>query len=155
MWDRDTSPRLQGRYGAFAWEDVTVVTTGARATELHVILSDAGWRPSTKPSAPRLDRLPAEFAESIMRVYHDLGGVQECPRLAPGSWDLAYSDLLVELDESFHFNRYRESTLSTQWGGIAPLGRGLPRTLPAVGTFRWYRWEAVVERLGQSHVRRR
>jgi hypothetical protein len=114
------SPRLQGRYRAFAWEDVTVVATGVRARELSAILSDAGWRPSTKPSAPRLDRLPAEFAESIMRVYHDVGGVQEYPWLAPGSWDLAYSDLLVELDESFHFNRYRESTLGTPWAASLP-----------------------------------
>ncbi|RXZ51930.1 hypothetical protein ESO86_00190 [Agromyces binzhouensis] len=43
------------------------------------------------------------------------------PALAPGSWDLSFSDgLLVELDESFHFNRYRELTLQRPWAASLP-----------------------------------
>lgn len=97
-----------------------MVATGARASELNAILLRAGWVPATKPPAPRLDRLPLESAEGVMRLYRELGGAQEHPRLAPGSWDFAYSGLLVELDESFHFNRYRESTLRTPWTAALP-----------------------------------
>ena len=97
-----------------------MVATGARASELHSILLRAGWSPALKPPAPRLDRLPLEFADRVMRLYRELGGAQEHPRLAPGSWDMAYSGLLVELDESFHFNRYRESTLRIPWAAALP-----------------------------------
>lgn len=50
-----------------------------------------------------------------METYRMLGGIHEEPRLAPGSWDLSFDDLVVELDEELHFNRYRRATLSQSW----------------------------------------
>lgn len=97
-----------------------MVATGARARELQCMLLRAGWISVTKPAPPRLDQLPLQFADHVMRLYRELGGAQERPRLAPGNWDLAYSGLLVELDESFHFNRYREATFRTSWTASLP-----------------------------------
>lgn len=56
-----------------------------------------------------------------MSLYRDLGGTQVDPRLAPGGWDLAFTDgLLLELDEDMHFNRYRNVTLQTSWASELP-----------------------------------
>ena len=56
-----------------------------------------------------------------MDLYRALGGILDAPKLAPGSWDLAYADgLLVELDEDMHFNRYRGITLDCPWASQLP-----------------------------------
>lgn len=88
---------------------------------MQSILTRAGFAKAVGPSAPRLETLPSETAESILDLYRALGGVLAAPVLAPGSWDLSLSDgLLVELDESFHFNRYRELTLQRPWAASLP-----------------------------------
>ncbi|WP_162819167.1 DUF7255 family protein [Leifsonia aquatica] len=94
--------------------------TGARARELNSLLIQSGWSGGLRPSPPRLSVLPAEFAREVMRLYRELGGRQMEPRLAPGAWDLAYDGVIVELDESFHFNRYRTVTLQTSWSTSTP-----------------------------------
>lgn len=53
-------------------------------------------------------------------MYHRLGGVLVEPRLAPGSWDLAFDGLVVELDEEMHFHRYRALTLNAPWAARLP-----------------------------------
>ena len=74
-----------------------------------------------KPASPRLWSLPAATAGQVMDLYRALGGIQEAPRLAPGSWDVVYSDgLLIELDEDMHFNRYRGTTLDAPWAAELP-----------------------------------
>lgn len=76
---------------------------------------------ATKPPAPRLDSLPSEIADQVMDLYRTLGGVQSAPKLAPGSWDIAYDDgLLLELDEDLHFHRYRGATLDAPWSAELP-----------------------------------
>ena len=52
----------------------------------------------------------------MLGVYRALGGVLDSPKLRPGAWDLAFEDdLVVELDEELHFNRYRLLTLDVPW----------------------------------------
>jgi hypothetical protein len=53
-------------------------------------------------------------------MYRQLGGVGAEPRLAPGKWDLSFQDLVVELDEELHFNRYRLATFSRGWSDALP-----------------------------------
>lgn len=98
-----------------------MVATGARARELQSILLWAGLVQAARPSAPRLEALPTRAVADILDPYRVLGGTLAAPALAPGSWDLSFSnDLLVELDESFHFNRYRELTLERPWAATLP-----------------------------------
>lgn len=78
-----------------------------------------------KPPPPRLETLPSTTADEVMDLYRTLGGVQSAPKLAPGTWDIAYDDgLLLELDEDLHFHRYRGMTLDAPWA------IGLPWTRP-------------------------
>lgn len=59
---------------------------------------------------------PRKVAADILHLYRALGGSLAEPSLAPGNWDMSFAGgLLVELDESFHFNRYRELTLASDW----------------------------------------
>ena len=74
-----------------------------------------------KPPAPRLGSLTAATADQVMDLYRALGGIQDAPKLAPGSWDVVYSDgLLIELDEDMHFHRYRGTTLDAPWAAALP-----------------------------------
>jgi hypothetical protein len=62
-----------------------------------------------------------EAATDILTLYRALGGHAAQPSFAPGSWDMSFSGgLLVELDESFHFNRYRSFTLESGWADGLP-----------------------------------
>jgi hypothetical protein len=62
-----------------------------------------------------------EAATDILTLYRALGGHAAQPSFAPGSWDMSFSGgLLVELDESFHFNRYRSFTLENDWADGLP-----------------------------------
>lgn len=98
-----------------------MVATGARARELLSILTSAGFAPADRPAAPRLSTMRPEAVANTMMLYRLLGGRALEPPLAPGSWDLSFSDnLLVELDESFHFNRYRDLTLQSEWADALP-----------------------------------
>jgi len=46
-------------------------------------------------------------------VYRLLGGIlTECP-LRVGAWDVEVGDVVIELDEEQHFNRYRSITLQS------------------------------------------
>lgn len=97
-----------------------MVSTGARAANLRTILNDAGLRTAPPPAAPRLGDL-GPFAVEITDLYQQLGGTQLEPTLRPGAWDLAFDDdLVVELDEELHFNRYRGATLERTWTASLP-----------------------------------
>ena len=99
-----------------------MVRTGARVAALQELLRQDGLRESAgKPAAPRLSKFPPDASAAIVDLYRQLGGSLEDPSLKPGSWDLAYEGgLLIELDEDFHFNRYRTVTLT------APFAANLP-----------------------------
>lgn len=98
-----------------------MVATGARAREPQSILLRAGLVQAARPSAPRLETLPSHAAADILDLYRVLGGTLAAPALAPGSWDLSFSnELLVEFDEYFHFNRYRALTLERPWAASLP-----------------------------------
>ncbi len=90
--------------------------TGARAAVLADLLEQGGLRQSAAPEVPQLSALPAELVTDVLGVYRALGGVLDSPKLRPGAWDLAFDDdLVVELDEELHFNRYRLLTLDAPW----------------------------------------
>ncbi|MFT4164673.1 MAG: hypothetical protein QM650_05480 [Microlunatus sp.] len=90
--------------------------------KLRQLLCDAGRTElPAPPPAPRLPSLPDGVRAGVLELYRMLGGVQDEPRLTPGSWDLAYTDgLLIELDEDLHFTRYRGVALDTSWAADLP-----------------------------------
>ena len=68
-----------------------------------------------------MNSLAADLATQVMVLYRRLEGRGESPKLRPGGWDLAFdSNLLVELDEELHFNRYRLMTLDPGWAESLP-----------------------------------
>lgn len=72
---------------------------------------------------PRLqwnDLRRAGLAGEALNLYRRLGGVLDVPPVHPGAWNIACGDLVIELDEEWHFNRYRAFTLeSPTYGGMA------------------------------------
>ena len=99
-----------------------MVRTGARASALVALLRQAGLKTGNAPPAgPRLSDLDDVVAESIIEMYRAFGGVKPDPVLRPGAWDLVVGDqLLLELDEELHFNRYRLATLGASWAQSLP-----------------------------------
>ena len=98
-----------------------MVQTGKRAMALARLLEAGGLSSDTsRTGAPRIQDLDASTAGDILRLYRDLGGVQEHPHLRPGAWDLRMDGILIELDEELHFNRYRLLTLNSPWSGSLP-----------------------------------
>jgi hypothetical protein len=99
-----------------------VVRTGKRALALVSLLELAGVRTGgSAPPGPRLADLGGDVAESIIGLYRSLGGNRPTPTLRPGKWDLVLEDdLLIELDEELHFNRYRRATLEPKWAHMLP-----------------------------------
>jgi len=99
-----------------------MVRTGDRVHALKTLLRQLGHREAVKkPPSPRLTSLPPSTASQVMDLYLALGGIHARPRLAPGSWDIAYeTGLLLELDEDLHFNRYRAVTLDAPWAAELP-----------------------------------
>jgi len=63
---------------------------------------------------PRMIDLADDGRAEVLDLYRQLGGQHETPALRPGSWDLQVDDVLVELDEQLHFNRYRAVTLQSR-----------------------------------------
>lgn len=84
-----------------------------RINALKRLLADAGLKPASPPPRPALIDLDAADRKYVLDLYQRLGGVQAEPKLRPGSWDASFAGLVVELDEEFHFNRYRAVTLTT------------------------------------------
>jgi len=88
---------------------------------LSRLLEEAGYVPMTSPPpAPRAHRLPSALANDIQSLYRKLGGRGGLELLRPGAWDLAFHDMVVELDEELHFNRYRRTTLDPEWTALLP-----------------------------------
>lgn len=91
---------------------------GKRALALRAVLADARLTPLTT----RLARpTGAEHREELLALYSELGGLIETPVWRPGGWDLIFEgQLVVELDEQLHFNRYRALTLRSSWSAALP-----------------------------------
>jgi len=56
----------------------------------------------------------SEFHSEIMDTYKVLGGIQEDYPVNMGKWDISTKNFNLELDEQLHFNRYRNSTLTSK-----------------------------------------
>jgi hypothetical protein len=97
-----------------------MVRTGNRVAALVSILRAAGLQHTTPRKAPRLSDLPDDVAADVLELYRSLGGPHEDPVLRPGSWDLDFTSVVVELDEELHFNRYRAATLNGPWAQSLP-----------------------------------
>lgn len=94
---------------------------GAQQDRLGITLRELGFSESDKPPTPKLSAMGREAQEQVMDLYRALGGVHPDPPLTTGPWDSAYADnLIVELDESAHFNRYRAITLEPEWAHQLP-----------------------------------
>jgi len=98
-----------------------MVTAGARASVLDQVLIEAGLaRASARPRPPRLADLPVPLRSEVLDLYRQLGGQLDAPVFRPGPWDLPYSNVIVELDEDMHFNRYRALTLEAPFAAALP-----------------------------------
>ncbi len=98
-----------------------MVRTGARAAVLEQALVAAGFEPTPAPERPRVTDLPQALQDELKDLFHRLGGTPELPSLKPGSWDLSFDhQLVVELDEELHFNRYRALSLAASWARSLP-----------------------------------
>jgi hypothetical protein len=85
-----------------------------RADVLATLLGTCGLRLGGPAAArPDLATLSPRLARAVDDCYRRLGGRIELPRLRPGRWDLVVEDVMVELDEDLHFNRYRALTLGS------------------------------------------
>lgn len=86
----------------------------------------AGWPRGRRRQAtsPRLEDFSDDVVLELLSLYRGLGGIEDHPRLRPGTWDLSFGGVLVELDEELHFNRYRRRTIeaalwsSTPWASF-------------------------------------
>jgi hypothetical protein len=111
QWRRMASPARTG--GA--------LNVGAQQQRLGEELRKLGFSEVTKPPSPKLVAMPPTTREHVMELYQSLGGVHPDARLSTGPWDYAFEDnLVVELDESAHFNRYRATTLKPAWAQHLP-----------------------------------
>lgn len=94
---------------------------GAQEKRLGRLLRTLGYTEDDKPPRPKLATMPAEAQEQVIEVYRALGGIHPDPPLITGPWDSSYlGNLVVELDESAHFNRYRATTLEPEWAQRLP-----------------------------------
>lgn len=55
----------------------------------------------------------SDYYEEIQDVYKKLGGQQDEFPINHGKYDLILNDIVIELDEQLHFNRYRKITLES------------------------------------------
>lgn len=86
--------------------------TGRRAGVLRHLLQEAGLSFRQSSGSLRMTDLRSDARAEVMRVHAMLGGLSPAPILRPGPWDMRTLDgLHVELDEEFHFTRYRAATL--------------------------------------------
>lgn len=97
-----------------------MVSTGNRASVLLAAMLALGFKTASAPPVPRWSDDESSESARTIDMYRQLGGVQTQPRLAPGKWDLSFQDLVVELDEELHFNRYRLVTFSRGWSDALP-----------------------------------
>lgn len=103
-----------------AWARTETADMRRREAALGALLLDAGFRPSpSKPRAPR-EEPGSQVAVRASELYRSLGGRLNKPTLRPGAWDLAFDELVVELDEEQHFNRCRLTTLAVAWADQLP-----------------------------------
>lgn len=89
---------------------------GADSDGLCALLRLGGHSVSTtglRHPPPRMSDLTDDARTEVLDLYRRLGGQYETPAFRPGSWDLQVDDILVELDEQLHFNRYRAVTLES------------------------------------------
>lgn len=88
---------------------------GARQTALETVLMEAGVATAGRKIGLPLatDIHESGLGEIVDRVYRELGGRRERPRIAPGPWDITANETAIELDEERHFNRYRLVTLNS------------------------------------------
>jgi hypothetical protein len=87
----------------------------SRSEALRAFLERRGFLFSDQ-GPPRLqweDLRRAGLAGEALNIYRRLGGVHDRPPVHPGAWNIACGDLVIELDEEWHFNRYRAFTLDS------------------------------------------
>lgn len=97
--------------------------TGRRAGVLRTLLQAAGVQFRQSSGSLRMGDLHANARDEVLAIHAMLGGLSSAPTLRPGPWDMLTVDgLRIELDEEFHFTRYRAATL--QLSSLA----GLPWT---------------------------
>lgn len=100
-----------------------MVAQRQRQGRLAGLLADLGRREAaSRPPAPRFDTMPDRARQRVLGLYRDLGGhAEEFVVFRPGAWDVVLADeVIVELDEEQHTNRYRRATLEPAWAAELP-----------------------------------
>lgn len=88
---------------------------GKMQYNLECILKCAGIHIYNKlhPYPKLSDVSKSKYEKDIDYVNRQLGGILETTPLRLKKWDIELKEVAVELDESRHFNRYREQTLQS------------------------------------------
>lgn len=92
---------------------------GSHQDALTKLMFDAGRTPASLPPVARMDALSPSLRSEMAALYERLGGQAPLP-VKTGSWDMAFGELVIELDEEQHFNRYRRLTLDTPFAADLP-----------------------------------
>ncbi|MCK4664063.1 MAG: hypothetical protein KAT68_14440 [Bacteroidales bacterium] len=80
----------------------------------NILLKEAKLKSKPKPKPSKKDFLKSEYADELFRTYKKLGGIMdEFPSRFRG-WDVELKNVVIELDDERHFNRYRIITLGSE-----------------------------------------
>ena len=88
---------------------------GQMQKNLEDMLTNAGWK--TMPG--KYNRLTIEdikkhgFYDEVQNTFAKLGGIHDLFPIRFGGWDMEFDNVVIELDEQRHFNRYRLHTLGS------------------------------------------
>lgn len=87
---------------------------GVRESYLKSIcVNEFGGGKHSKPSTNEF--INSDFRATIQEVYSELNGKILIPPTRFGPWDIDLKEFVIELDEERHFNRYRFSTLNSNF----------------------------------------
>jgi hypothetical protein len=79
----------------------------------EICYKEFGFDSHSRPSSS--DILNSRYKKEINDIYEKIGGVLITPPTNIGKYDINLSDFIIELDEENHFNRYRKTTLNSQF----------------------------------------
>jgi hypothetical protein len=98
----------------FVWVILLTSYMGQRQNILKDIIC-RHWNLYRQPKPSSQDLLSSNYSNYIFKAYQKLTGALELPPTNFGAWDISTHGFIIELDEEQHFNRYRLTTLESNF----------------------------------------